>query len=421
MKKAGLFIAAIALFGAIGSAWAGDSNLIPNRLSYAKVGEWAQYELPDGYTQRLTVAKRYGEGPDALVTILVENIYDGKVVTAQEITEMAGDPFASPRVPTTKGVLVAVRNEVVPFKGKSVPVSVVEVNKHLGTEDQEVTEYHTNSEVPVFGIFKKIENGETVWKLDDFGQGDGTFTRSPEVDKALKDAYEARLKEEEESIGAKIGKAVGAAAKVGTDAANEIKQIAEDALKKAGIAVSAPAAATSGSTVAPTGPAAVVGDATRKTEDALRKTGAALTAEAELEASAIDKAVGAIKGAAGATTSTVGGLLEQAKDAISDSTKAAGKALGSAAGKVSDEVKAETKAIGDALGKTESAAEKQAAETDRAIEKALQSIKSSSQKEVGTAKQAADKAVKTVKGAAQDDAEATKQMLDKAIQSIKNM
>lgn len=376
MKKAGLLVAVFALICSTGFVQAGeDSNLIPNRLSFARVGEWAQYQLPDGYTQRLTVAKRFGEGPDAMVTILVENIYDGKVVTAQEITEMAGEPFTSPRVPATKGVLVAIKNDTVPFKGKDVPVSVVEINKNLGTEDAEVIEYHTHSEVPVFGIFKKIENGEVVWKLDDFGQGDGSFHRSPEVEKAMKEAHETKIK----------------AAATADKSISEIKQKAEEALKKAegtnktltdqaksaASAASAALGAAAGAVSGTAGKAVdAVSDSAGKAVDAVSDTaGKAVDATADATEKAVDKAVEAIKGAAGTATDTVGGLIDRAKDAISDTAKAAGKVIGDATDKVTKEVKSEVKAVGEALSKTEDEAKTTAREEAEALDKAVQKIK----------------------------------------------
>lgn len=150
-----------------------DANLVHNRLSFAKPGEWAGYSLPNGYTQRLTVLDRTGDGPDSVVTVLVENIYDGKVVDAQEITEEAGETYSSPKAPAEPGVFVSVRQGVARVKGRDVRAGIVEFNSHLGTEDQNVTEWWTNAEIPVFGIVKKVSDGEVEWEIADWGEGDG--------------------------------------------------------------------------------------------------------------------------------------------------------------------------------------------------------------------------------------------------------
>ena len=170
MKKA-IFVLALCFAATVGAAAGQEAGTVPNSLSSAKVGEWASYMLPGGYVQKLTVTKREGEGPYALVTVKIDNIYDGKVVESKEITEEAGDVFATPSTNSEEGVTVAVRNETVKVGGKQVAAGVVEISKWLGwdNEDNEVTEWWVSSEVPVFGIVKKIYNGEVEWEL--FKQG----------------------------------------------------------------------------------------------------------------------------------------------------------------------------------------------------------------------------------------------------------
>lgn len=176
MKKTGIFLSlalALCLGGIAAAADGYDPDLVPNRLSYAKVGEWVDYSLPNGYTQKLTVTKRtdadaYGTG---MVTVRVENIYEGEVTESKEITQEAGEPYSAPQVPSTPGVTVALRQEIGDMKGRPVAVSVVEINTYSDDPDEtKSVEYWITPDVPVFGILKKVENGETEWELADWGE-----------------------------------------------------------------------------------------------------------------------------------------------------------------------------------------------------------------------------------------------------------
>lgn len=173
MRKMGVLVAFALVAGLFGAAYAEDdynADLVPNRLSFAKVGEWASYSLPSGYTQKLTVTKRSGEGADAEVSIRVDNIWEGEVVDSREISEPAGDAFTAPRVPYEQGVTVALRQEVDTLKDNRVAVSVVEINTYSDDPDEAGSvEYWITSDIPVFGILKKVEDGEVEWELADYG------------------------------------------------------------------------------------------------------------------------------------------------------------------------------------------------------------------------------------------------------------
>ncbi|MCC8109318.1 MAG: hypothetical protein LIQ30_09815 [Planctomycetes bacterium] len=166
MKRISLMMV-FAVLAAASVATAADT--VPNRLSYAKVGEWASYKLPSGYIQKLTVVDRSGDGPEAMVDVLVENIYDGEVIEAKRISHEAGEPMTSPETSATPGVLVAIRHDTAAVNGRTVPVTIVEVLKNAAEEDRSSTEWWASGDVPVFGIVKKVEDGETVWELDGFG------------------------------------------------------------------------------------------------------------------------------------------------------------------------------------------------------------------------------------------------------------
>lgn len=173
MRKTGVFLAFALAMTVCGMAYAADDydpDLVPNRLSFAKVGEWASYSLPNGYIQKLTVTKREGADSDALVSVRVDNIWEGEVVDSREVTEVAGDPFTAPRVPNEPGVTVALRQEADSLKGSPVAVSVVEINTYSDDPDEvKAVEYWITSDIPVFGILKKVEDGEVEWELADYG------------------------------------------------------------------------------------------------------------------------------------------------------------------------------------------------------------------------------------------------------------
>lgn len=171
MKKARFFLAVCVCLG-LAVAMAGESEiLVPNRLANAKVGEWASYRLPSGYIQKLTVAKRAGTGPEALVTVKIENIYDGEVVNVHEVTQEAGESPTPPRIPAEEGMTVSVRKDNANVKGKAYPVTIVQIDRFYGDdEDNRSTEWWTTPDIPVFGIIKRVEDGELQWEIEDWGE-----------------------------------------------------------------------------------------------------------------------------------------------------------------------------------------------------------------------------------------------------------
>lgn len=350
--KMARFIAALCVVAGLAAAVpAEDINLIPNRLSFAKVGEWASYKLPSGYIQKLTVSKRSGEGSDALVTVLVENIYDGNLVEAKEITENAGDAFTSPRVPTDPGVFVAVRNETVSYKGKNYVVSIVEFNRDLGTEDQDVTEWWSNSEIPVFGIVKKVENGEIAWELSDWGYSDG---------RAKKIVYEDGQFKVVNAEPVAADKAAGAGESIAEKAAKAAKSVGNAAVKaKDAVAEKASVAA---------------GAVADKSSDAVKATGEALGraghAVAEKTANARATVGEAAADARDAAKETAVGAARVAEDAFDGAKSAAGRAAGVVADKASD--------AGEAIGNAYDSAKARItsdSKADEAAETAVESLR----------------------------------------------
>lgn len=167
MKKAILFVAFAVMLGA-GAAMAAD-DLVPNPLATAKIGEWAQYKVPNDYIQKLTVISREGEGPDAMVTVRIDDIYDGEVVATREISQDAGEPMSPPRLPDDPGIKVTIEKKDAVVKGATLAATVVLVDKEYEGEDAEKSEWWVASEIPVFGIIKKVTDGETVFEILDYG------------------------------------------------------------------------------------------------------------------------------------------------------------------------------------------------------------------------------------------------------------
>lgn len=171
MNKSRMIALALALVLSATALWAGEAG-VPNRLATAKVGEWATYSVPNGYQQKLTVIKREGDGPEAQVTVRVDNIYDGQLVNSTEFVRDAGAPMEPPRVDYEPGVSVEIKRRSVTVKGRSMEATVVEVEYDYDDEDidDEEVEWYVSAEVPVFGIIRKIEDDKTVFELVDFGE-----------------------------------------------------------------------------------------------------------------------------------------------------------------------------------------------------------------------------------------------------------
>lgn len=173
MLKKSLLVAALALALGIGAAAAGEQN-VPNRLATAKIGEWATYRIPNGYQQKLTVIKRDGDGPEAQVTVRVDNIYNNEVVNTVEFARDAGNPAEPPRIEFGEGVEVEVDvgNKLVSVKGRNIEATVVEIDYEYGDDDidDEEVKWYVSAEIPVFGIIKKEENDVVSFELVDYGE-----------------------------------------------------------------------------------------------------------------------------------------------------------------------------------------------------------------------------------------------------------
>ncbi len=168
-----ILIALLLVLGLAAAAAAGETG-VPNRLATAKVGEWATYRLPDGYTQKQTVIARTGTGPEAMVTIRIENIYDGQVVTTAEVQEQAGTPITAPQVPDQVGVKLEIKKENVQVKGRNIVATVLDMERDDDNGDDdgddEETKWYLSAEIPVFGIIKQKVDDDVVFELVDFGE-----------------------------------------------------------------------------------------------------------------------------------------------------------------------------------------------------------------------------------------------------------
>lgn len=170
MNKAriGALLAALLLTTAV---WAGETG-IPNRLATAKIGEWATYRLPNGYLQKLTVIKRDGEGPEAMVTVRVENIYDNEVVNTIEFARDAGNPMEPPRVEDDPAVSWEITTRNVTVNGKAIVATVVEIEYEYDDDDidDEEVEWYMSADIPVFGLIKKVDDDDVTFELVEYGE-----------------------------------------------------------------------------------------------------------------------------------------------------------------------------------------------------------------------------------------------------------
>lgn len=157
-----LAIVGIGLFG-VGAA---GETLVPNRLAVAAIGEWVSFELPDGYVQKHTVVKREGEGPGALVTIRVDNIYDDEIVDSNYITETAGEPLAELPHPEREDITLSSAPETFGLKGKQYPGTAITVKR----DGKTIQVWYVSSDLPVYGLGKRVDaEGADDFEIADFG------------------------------------------------------------------------------------------------------------------------------------------------------------------------------------------------------------------------------------------------------------
>lgn len=168
MNKAKMFLVVAALLVA---STAMAEEMVPNRLATAKVGEWAVYKLPDGYIQKQTVLSRDGSGPEAMVTVRIEDIYNKEVVNTREISIPAGEPMTLPRLPEGRNLEIGVDRKDTDVLGKTYNVTIIEVeDKDAADDEADDTEWWVSSEITVFGIVKKYTEDKLDFEIIAFGE-----------------------------------------------------------------------------------------------------------------------------------------------------------------------------------------------------------------------------------------------------------
>lgn len=166
MKNARFLTAAVFLCAS--AVMAGELS-VPNRLAVAKPGEWATYAVSNGYIQKQTVVSRSGEGPEASVTVKIENIFEGRTVTETEVVEEAGSPMREvERPPAGSGVSVEAKIIDMNVKGRTIPVTVLEFEYDDEDDDGEM-KWFLSAEVPVYGIVRQETDDVVEFELLDYG------------------------------------------------------------------------------------------------------------------------------------------------------------------------------------------------------------------------------------------------------------
>ncbi len=147
------------------TAYAGEVEVegLPNSLADVEPGEWASYAVPNGYIQKHTVTKVEGSGPDALVVVRVENIYEDEVVNVVEVEYKAGEVDNPLDIPDQPGVSLNLRRDNIPFKGTRLPVVIMTINAN-----GENSEWYLSPEVSVYGLVRQITDGKVVFDLLDY-------------------------------------------------------------------------------------------------------------------------------------------------------------------------------------------------------------------------------------------------------------
>ncbi|MCC8180177.1 MAG: hypothetical protein LIP23_04595 [Planctomycetes bacterium] len=159
-----VFLAAISMMCLTAVASALDAPQIPNSLHDANVGEWAVYSVPNGYQQMHTVLQVLGEGPSATVTVRVDNLYDGEVVSSAQTHHEAGERYHPAAIPDRDDIVVDVEEVNVKIKGTDIAAVVVEVE-----QNEEDMEWYLSEQIPVFGMIKQYRDGDLEYELIDFG------------------------------------------------------------------------------------------------------------------------------------------------------------------------------------------------------------------------------------------------------------
>lgn len=166
MKRFAFAAAAALLFSLTTPASsAGEEIMLPNGLADAKVGDWALYRIPDGYTQKINVVKREGQGPEAEVTVRVESILDGKVVEVVESVLEAGEKMEPLAAPDDNDLQLKLAPETIKVNGKELKGYSVTVTRG----DAWVHTWYISPSVAVYGLIKRnTQDGKGDFELLDF-------------------------------------------------------------------------------------------------------------------------------------------------------------------------------------------------------------------------------------------------------------
>lgn len=161
-KTVMLMFAAVAF--TCSAALADDDQMVPNRLATAEVGEWATYQLQNGYIQKHTVTKRDGDGPVAMVTVQVENFYDDELVDSREITQEAGESMHVAVAPPGGEVDVSIATTTI--LGRSMQVWTIEID--YDDKDDKDVKWYVSPDVSVFGLIKQESDRGQDYVLVDY-------------------------------------------------------------------------------------------------------------------------------------------------------------------------------------------------------------------------------------------------------------
>lgn len=156
----------VMILGICGVTMSAEGRNVPNRMAVSEVGEWVSFNLPDGYVQKHMVVKRDGTGPEAQVTIRVDNIYDSEVVDSKYITEPAGELMTEVTPPEDAAVEITCRPDAFTLKGKEYDGVAIDVTK----DGKPYQVWYVSSDIPVYGLGKRTTaDGTRDFEVADFG------------------------------------------------------------------------------------------------------------------------------------------------------------------------------------------------------------------------------------------------------------
>lgn len=170
----------VLLLSFVAAAAAAEDFYVPNPLGDSVLGDWVLYQTSDDGHQRqkMTVVKIEGEDDDMQITVQFDNFVQGKLANSGKSVHTVKDFSNEMSSDDKPGVTISLRAEEVMVKNKPIICTVVTVtpdeeDDEEGGDASGYREWFLSDDVPVYGVVRQNEDGETKSRLIDFGRGKG--------------------------------------------------------------------------------------------------------------------------------------------------------------------------------------------------------------------------------------------------------